>query len=64
MLVLSRKRNQSILIGSNISLSVISVAGNRVQIGIDAPIELPIVRGERPHSTAAASHADEVKQAD
>lgn len=46
MLVLSRKEGEQLLIGDNIVLTVNRVSGNRVAIGIEAPREVPIVRGE------------------
>ena len=46
MLVLSRKPNESIVIGPDISVRVIRVQGNRVRIGVDAPPEVAILRDE------------------
>lgn len=46
MLVLSRKGNQQIMIGDDVIVSILQVAGNRVRIGIDAPESVRIVRGE------------------
>ena len=46
MLVLSRKPNQSIRIGDNISLHVIRIKGNVIQLGIEAPQDVRIVRSE------------------
>ena len=46
MLVLTRKRNQSIMIGDDIEVSVLSVAGEKVRIGIDAPRDVPVFRKE------------------
>lgn len=46
MLVLSRKTNESIQIGESIKITVLSVQGNRVQLAIDAPRELPVHRQE------------------
>ena len=46
MLVLTRKSNQSIMIGDDIEVSVLSVAGEKVRIGIQAPKEIPVFRTE------------------
>ena len=46
MLVLTRKSNQSIMIGDDIEVSVLSVAGEKVRIGIQAPREIPVFRKE------------------
>jgi carbon storage regulator len=46
MLVLRRKANESIVIGSTISLRVLAVKGKTVQLGIEAPTEVPIRRAE------------------
>lgn len=46
MLVLSRKANESIRIGETIKVTVLSVQGNRVQLAIDAPREVPVHRQE------------------
>lgn len=46
MLVLSRKVGEKLVIGENITVVVNRVAGNRVTIGIDAPDEVRIIRGE------------------
>ena len=46
MLVLSRKRGETIHIGDRITITVVRAHGNRIRIGIDAPDEFRIVRGE------------------
>jgi carbon storage regulator len=46
MLVLTRKSNQSIMIGYDIEVSVLSVMGDKVRIGIQAPQEIPVFRTE------------------
>ena len=45
MLVLTRKEDQTILIG-NVTVTVVRVCGDRVRLGIDAPPEVPVRRGE------------------
>jgi carbon storage regulator len=46
MLVLTRKANQSIMIGDAIEVSVLSVLGEKVRLGIQAPREVPVFRKE------------------
>lgn len=46
MLVLTRKANQSIMIGENIEVSVLSVLGEKVRLGIQAPRDVPVFRKE------------------
>lgn len=46
MLVLTRKSNQSIMIGDDIEITVLSVMGEKVRIGIQAPREIPVFRQE------------------
>lgn len=59
MLVLSRKKDQTIRIGSDIEITICKVQGNRVSLAINAPMDVPVMRGEllkaddRPKSTDA-----------
>ncbi len=46
MLVLTRKSNQSIMIGDDIEISVLSIMGEKVRIGIQAPRDIPVFRKE------------------
>jgi carbon storage regulator len=46
MLVLTRKSNQSIMIGNDIEVSVLAVMGEKVRIGIQAPRDIPVFRTE------------------
>jgi carbon storage regulator len=46
MLVLTRKSNQSIMIGDDIEVTVLSIMGEKVRIGIQAPREVPVFRTE------------------
>jgi carbon storage regulator len=46
MLVLTRKSNQSIMIGDDVEVSVLAVTGEKVRIGIQAPQEIPVFRKE------------------
>jgi carbon storage regulator len=46
MLVLTRKSNQSIMIGDDIEVSVLAIMGEKLRIGIQAPREIPVFRKE------------------
>ena len=46
MLVLSRKKNEKIIINESIVITIVDVRGDRVRIGIDAPRDVPIHREE------------------
>ena len=48
MLVLSRKSQQTIRIGDSITVTILNVKGNTVRVGIDAPRDIRVVRGELP----------------
>jgi len=50
MLVLTRRNQQQIRIGDNITLTVLRVKGNAVRVGIEAPREVRVIRGELPTS--------------
>ena len=68
MLVLTRKTNQSIMIGDEIEVSILSVAGDKVRIGIDAPRDIAVFRkevyvaideGAGPSEDGASTEVDE-----
>ena len=46
MLVLSRQRDESIIIGDNIVITVVDIRGDKVRLGIEAPTEIPVHRQE------------------
>jgi len=57
MLVLSRQRDESIVIGDSIVITIIDIRGDKVRLGIEAPIEVPVHRHEvyqelKQHETA------------
>jgi carbon storage regulator len=46
VLVLSRQRDESIMIGDNIVITVVDIRGDKVRLGISAPTEIPVHRQE------------------
>ena len=46
MLVLSRHRDESIMIGDDVVITVVDIRGDKVRLGIDAPQEIPVHRQE------------------
>ncbi len=69
MLVLSRQRDESIIIGDNVVITVVDVRGDKVRLGIDAPTEIPVHRREvyeaiqRENNRASQINTDQARQA-
>lgn len=63
MLVLTRKSNQSIMIGDDIEVSVLAIVGEKVRIGIQAPRDVPVFRKE-VYLEIQDEQRDGVKQAE
>lgn len=61
MLILTRKKGESIIIGDNIQIQVLNVKGGQVRIGIDAPREFQIFR-EEIESSAVSGKVDVAQQ--
>ncbi len=55
MLVLTRKLEESLLLGSEIRVTVLGVSGDKVRLGIDAPRTVKILRGETVDQTRDAN---------
>ncbi|HBN55648.1 MAG TPA: carbon storage regulator [Lachnospiraceae bacterium] len=65
MLILRRKKNESLLIGDNIRITIIECAGDGVRLAIDAPKQISILReelseAEQSNKTASAPNMDSV----
>ena len=66
MLVLSRQRDESIMIGEDVVVTIVDVRGDRVRLGIDAPSEIPVHRREvyeaihRENQRAAAAKPEDL----
>ena len=63
MLVLSRQRDESIIIGDNIVITVVDIRGDKVRLGIVAPKEVPVHRQEVFDAIHAAEKAAEAAPA-
>lgn len=67
MLVLTRKAGESIVIGSQIRITVLEMQGRQIRLGIEAPSEIPVHRGEvyerikKENEQAAMAGADQLK---
>ena len=66
MLVLSRKKDQQVIIDGDIKIEVLKVKGNTVRLGISAPSHVKVLRGElKPfgmESTSVGGGQDETQQ--
>lgn len=56
MLVLSRKKNESIVINGNIRIEILQIKGKQIRIGITAPSSMKVLRGELPEKARRASN--------
>ena len=71
MLVLTRKTNQSIMIGDEIEVSVLAVSRDKIRLGITAPRDVPVfrkevylsIKGEQAAEGAAESGGEAVSEA-
>jgi carbon storage regulator len=72
MLVLSRKKNESIVINNDITIVVVEIRGDKVRLGVEAPKEVPVHRREvydaihrnEAKSTVEPKSSDVVKSGD
>lgn len=64
MLVLSRKKNESIVINDDITIVVVEIRGDKVRLGVEAPKEVPVHRREvydaikRSEQSGASNESD------
>ena len=58
MLVLSRKKNESIVINGNIRIEVLQIKGKQIRLGITAPSSMKVLRGELPPRPEAGKIGD------
>lgn len=62
MLILTRRVSETVMIGHDITVTILGVKGNQVRVGVDAPKEVPVHRKEvydRIQREEAAAHGDE-----
>src|SRR3954453_206665 len=64
MLVLTRKLQEKITIACNITVTVLRVKGQTVRIGIEAPRDIRVVRGELPMQATAEGSSDAAQEAE
>ena len=63
MLVLTRKKEEKLVIGDNITLTILKIKGNSVQIGVEAPRHVRVLRSELAAPSEAASEENETQSA-
>ncbi len=70
MLVLSRQRDETIMIGDDIQITIVDIRGDKVRLGITAPTEIPVHRKEvydairRENLAAAGMNPDDIAKTD
>ncbi len=60
MLVLSRKKDESVVIGGNVTITIVDIRGDKVRLGISAPKEVSVHRQEVFDAIQRASQTPEV----
>lgn len=61
MLVLSRRKDERIIIGDDVEIMVVEIRGDKVRLGINAPKEMPVHRREVYDAIKRASLSEDVK---
>lgn len=64
MLVLSRKKQESIQIGEDVKITVVEIRGDKVRLGIDAPKNVPVHRTEVYEAIQQSQNGGDVKAVD
>jgi carbon storage regulator len=70
MLVLSRQRDESIIIGDKVVVTIVDIRGDKVRLGIEAPSEIPVHRQEvyeaiqKENRSSSKNDAHEVRNMD
>lgn len=59
MLVLSRKKNESIVINDDITIVVVEIRGDKVRLGVEAPKEVPVHRNEVYEAIRRSQQSDD-----
>ncbi len=59
MLVLSRKKNESVVINDNITIVIVEIRGDKVRLGIEAPKDVPVHRKEIYDAICQSQKAEE-----
>ncbi|WP_010128298.1 carbon storage regulator CsrA [Haemophilus sputorum] len=62
MLILTRKIGESLIIGDNVEITVLSVRGNQVKLGVNAPKEIAVHRQEIYERIKAAEDSNSVEE--
>lgn len=61
MLVLSRKKNESIVVNNDITIVVVEIRGDKVRLGVEAPREVPVHRREVYDAIQRSQRTDEIE---
>ncbi len=70
MLVLSRQKDETIMIGDDVQITIVDIRGDKVRLGITAPTEVPVHRKEvydairRENLAAAGMNPDDLAKSD